>query len=261
MRRLEIGRLSVVQPSPVFLLLVGLTALIGTLLATSPPESAVRMLTILFILSGWLVSLCVHEFGHALAGYLGGDHGVVYRGALTLDPRYYTNPLLSIVLPVIFLVMGGFALPGGSVMVDDHLLRSRRWELAVSAGGPIGTLLTLLLAAGPFLIGADRWTTPENTYFWSALAGLAQVLAISLIFNLLPIPPLDGFRILSHWMTYEARHIGLSLGFAPLLIFYLVMSQPSPLRDAFWDFNWRFGEMLGIPIYDAWWALTQLTLQ
>lgn len=258
--RIATGRLAAVHPSPLFLMLIGLTAFTGVLLATSPPDGAVRMLTIIFILSGWLVSVCVHEFGHALAGYLGGDQGVVYRGGLTLDPRYYTDPLLSIVLPIVFLVMGGFALPGGSVMVNDRVLRSRRWELAVSAGGPVGTLLVLALAAGPFLLGAERWITAENYYFWSALAGLAQILAISLVFNLLPIPPLDGFRILSHWMTYEARYIGLSLGFAPLLVFYLVMSQPSPLRDAFWDFNWTFGEMLHIPIYDAWWAMTQLSL-
>ena len=50
--------------------------------------------------AGWLVSLCLHEYAHALVAYRAGDLGVAERGYLTLNPLKYTHPLLSIVLPV-----------------------------------------------------------------------------------------------------------------------------------------------------------------
>ncbi|QLP97711.1 MAG: hypothetical protein HZY79_10385 [Rhodoblastus sp.] len=62
-----------------------------------------------FVMSGWIVSLCLHEFGHAYVAYLGGDVGVKERGYLSLDPLGYTQPMFSIVLPVLFLAMGASA--------------------------------------------------------------------------------------------------------------------------------------------------------
>lgn len=251
---------SLFRPSSTFLALVGLTVLTGVLLAASPPEGAVRMLMVVFIVSGWLVQLCIHEYGHALAGYLGGDHGVAGRGALTLDPAAYTNPLLSVILPLVFLLLGGIPLPGGLVYVDRNRLRSRRWELAVSAGGPIGTLLFVGIVCAPFLALQDGWITEGNLDFWVALSGLAQVSILALVLNLLPIPPLDGFNIASHWMSYETRAYAYSMGWMPLMLLYVFFSIPSPFVDAFWDFNTGLGLLAGIPEGWGWWALGQMTL-
>ena len=251
---------SLFRPSGTFLSLVGLLILTGVLLAASPPERAVRMLIVVFIVTGWLVQLCIHEYGHALAGYLGGDHEVADRGALTLDPAAYTNPLLSFGLPMIFLLMGGIPLPGGSVLVSRSRLRSRRWHLAVSAGGPIGTLIMLMFVCLPFLVMQDGWVTETNIEFWYALAGLGQVLAVALVLNLLPVPPLDGWNIASHWMSPETRATAASYGYMPLLALFAMFWIPSPFTDFFWDFNDGLGLLLGIPQGWGWWGLSQLTL-
>jgi Zn-dependent protease len=254
------GSVALFRPSATFLGLVGILIMTGVMLATSPPDGAVRMLIVVFILSGWLVALCVHEYGHALAGYLGGDHGVAERGALTLDPAAYTDPLMSFGLPLIFLMMGGIPLPGGSVLISRHRLRSRRWHLAVSAGGPLGTLLMLMIVCAPFLVRQESWITSSNIEFWYALAGLGQVLAIALVLNLLPIPPLDGWNIASHWMSHETRAYAANLGYIPLMILFAMFWLPTPFTYAFWDFTDGLGLLLGIPQDWGWWGLSQLEL-
>ena len=248
------------RPSGTFLGLVGILVFTGYLLATAPPEGAVRMLIVVFILSGWLVALCIHEYGHALAGYLGGDTGVADRGALTLDPAAYTNPLTSFGLPLLFLLLGGIPLPGGSVLVNRHRLRSPRWDLAVSAGGPIGTLLMLAIVCAPFLVMQDGWITESNVEFWYAMSGLGYVLAIALVLNLLPVPPLDGWNIFSHWMSYETRAYAASLGYMPLLVLFALFWIPSPFAYVFWDFSYGLSILLGIP--EGWgiWGLSQLAV-
>ena len=50
----------------------------------------------IFVIAGWLVSLCLHEFGHAFTAWRFGDHDVAVRGYLTLDPRRYSHPVLSL---------------------------------------------------------------------------------------------------------------------------------------------------------------------
>lgn len=83
-----------VRPSPIFLGLVGLTT-VGAALAWLA-GSSVRPLAyagvFVFVIAGWLVSLCLHEFGHAFTAWRFGDHDVAVRGYLTLDPRRYSHP-------------------------------------------------------------------------------------------------------------------------------------------------------------------------
>jgi Zn-dependent protease len=250
-----------VRPSAIFIGLVGVMLGSGVWLCLSPSHAWVRPLTVAFILSGWIASVCVHEFGHALAAWLGGDDSVAERGYLNLDPRRYTNPLLSVALPVLFLLMGGLGLPGGAVLVQTSWLRSRRWELLVNAAGPLGTLLCLLLAAAPSLLGGERWISAGNVYFWAALAGLTQLLVISLILNLLPIPPLDGFNILSHWLPAGTRQQAAALGFMPLLLLYVVLGMPGPLADSFWHLADTLGSLLRQPDGYGAWAISQLSLR
>src|SRR5262249_103653 len=69
----------------------------------------------LFVLSGWIVSLCLHEVAHAYAAYWGGDKSVVHKGYLSLSPFAYTHPLMSFGLPLVYLLLGGIGLPGGGV--------------------------------------------------------------------------------------------------------------------------------------------------
>ena len=93
-----------VRPSPIFLALVGLTAVGGVLAWTAgrtTPTSA-YIGVFLFVIAGWLVSLCLHEFGHAYTAWRFGDQDVAMRGYLTLNPLKYS--FANLVLGVLLLV-------------------------------------------------------------------------------------------------------------------------------------------------------------
>jgi Zn-dependent protease len=91
-----------------------------------------KALTFIVVIVGWIFSLCLHEFSHAVVAYYGGDTSVKDKGYLTFNPLKYTHPVYSIVLPVIFLLLGGIGLPGGAVYIETWRLRSKRWERAPS---------------------------------------------------------------------------------------------------------------------------------
>jgi len=109
--------------SPIFGGLVAITAISGISLWFDVLPAAPWVLTIVFVVSGWVVSLCIHEFGHAVVAYLGGDRSVKASGYLDLNPIRYANLLMSIIFPVVFLVLGGIALPGGAVYIDHSAIR------------------------------------------------------------------------------------------------------------------------------------------
>src|ERR1043166_9038995 len=97
----------------------------------------------------WILSVCLHEFGHAIVAFYGGDTSVREKGYLTLNPLKYTHPVYSLLMPVLFMMIGGIGLPGGAVYIDRSLLRSRVWESAVSLAGPamnLGLIVVLGLA-------------------------------------------------------------------------------------------------------------------
>src|SRR5512146_3018031 len=102
-------------------------------------------MTFLIVILGWIFSLCLHEFSHALVAYYGGDTTVRDKGYLTFNPLKYTHPVYSIVLPLLLLLMGGIGLPGGAVYIENWRLRSRGWISAVSLAGPTANLLVAVV--------------------------------------------------------------------------------------------------------------------
>src|SRR5690606_25802544 len=60
-----------------------------------------------FVLAAWMVSLCLHEFGHAYLAYRSGDRSVASKGYLTLNPFKYSDAVLSFLIPVVFIMLGG----------------------------------------------------------------------------------------------------------------------------------------------------------
>ena len=61
----------------------------------------------------WIMSVVLHELAHGIVAYLGGDYTIRERGGLTLNPIQYIDPVMSLLLPAVFLLMGGIPLPGG----------------------------------------------------------------------------------------------------------------------------------------------------
>jgi len=224
----------VLSISPIFMAIVGATAASGALLWFGAAPGLAGILTIVFVTAGWIVSLCVHEFCHALVAYLGGDRAVATSGYLTLDPLRYTNVLLSLVMPIIFLLLGGIGLPGGAVYINHSALRSKKWDSAVSAAGPAGTVLCGLLVAIPFMWpGHQYWITVANVDFFGALAFLGFIEAVAVILNLIPVPGLDGFGIIRPWLPYSAQAMAMQYGTMAMMGVFVVLWFVAPVRDVF----------------------------
>ena len=244
--------------SPVFLGIVAITAASGVLLSTNLLPGFAGPLTIAFVTLGWITSLCIHEFGHALVAYLGGDRSVVASGYLTLNPLRYTNLLLSLIMPVIFLLLGGIGLPGGAVYINHSALRSKAWSSAVSAAGPVGTLLCGLLVALPFVLpGRIAWLSAGNFNFWAALAFLGFIEAVAIVLNLLPVPGLDGFGIIRPWLPYSLQDLAIRAGGIGLLAVFAILWYVAPIRDVFFQTVFNLTSLVQI---DPQWIIYGQTL-
>jgi Zn-dependent protease len=238
----------VIQVSPVFLGLVGVTAASGALLWFGIVPAFAGALTIVFVTVGWITSVCVHEFGHAFVAYLGGDRSVRASGYLDLNPLRYTNILLSLIMPVLFLLLGGIGLPGGAVYIDRGALRSRAWDSAVSIAGPAGTLVCGLIVAIPFMVGAGAGLFNEtNAGFFAALAFLGFIEAIALVLNLLPVPGLDGYGIIRPWLPYTLQGLANQYGQLGILAVFGVLWFVAPVSGAFFQAVLQLTGTIGIP--------------
>jgi Zn-dependent protease len=209
---------SSVRPSPIFLFILGLFALSGLAvwrygMGVTPDghvEQSARILLFVFVVSGWIVSLCLHEFGHAFFAYRSGDRSVAAKGYLTLNPLKYTDMALSFVLPVLFLLLGGIGLPGGAVYIDRGAIRGRLKHSLISAAGPLANLV-FAIVLGVILTNLSTGGV-GHMLFWSGLAFLAFLQVTAAVLNLLPVPGLDGFGMVEpylprYWVA-QANRVG-----------------------------------------------------
>jgi Zn-dependent protease len=230
--------------SPIFISLVLFTIAMAAFLWFEVGKDP-QLFMFAFVIGGWLISLCLHEFGHALAAFWGGDESVENKGYLTLNPLKYTHPVISIVIPLIMMLMGGIAFPGGAVYINVQALRKPSYRSLVSAAGPLANVFCLFLLALPFTKLPFYYIfskAPEE--FLSALGVLALLQMVALFINLLPLPGLDGFGILEPFLPREfdfLRSFG-SLGF---LIIFVLLWADSPISDFFWNNVWHAMELLG----------------
>lgn len=199
----------------------------------------------LLVIVGWVFSVCLHEFGHALVAYYGGDYTVKDKGYLTLNPVHYTHPVYSLLMPIVFMLLGGIGLPGGAVYINDHLLRSRTWRAAVSLAGPAMNLLLVLVLCLPF------WTGIVDSRFAPALAFLLQLEISAILFNLLPIPPLDGFHAVAPWLPEDITQKLQEHSNTILWIVFLVMWYVPAANLLFWGVVGAALSHLGIDPYLA----------
>lgn len=210
--------------SPWFLLLLGVAAAGGVLCvaATSMRSEALAVTGIvLVVLGGWAVSLCLHEFGHAIVAYRGGDTSVAYKGYLTLDFRRYTDVGYSFVLPLVILLIGGIPLPGGAVWIDHGAIRSRAWRSGMSVAGPAMNLaLGLVLMV---LVGS----VSMPPVLAAGLSALALFQVIAFVLNMLPVPGLDGYGALEPYLPMPAQRLGAQVRpWAPIVLLLLILVVP-----------------------------------
>ncbi len=201
------------------------------------------MSTFVLVLFLWIFSVCLHEFAHAVVAYRGGDTSVRDKGYLTLNPVKYLDPMGSLILPVVFLVMGGIGLPGAAVYIDRSRLRSAHWDSAVSLSGPAMNFLILVLLATvistPAVAGSD---------YAPALAFLALLQASAIVLNLLPLPGFDGYGALWPYLPPALRtRFDRYAGYAVLALFLLLFLVP-PVARAFWLLVALLTDAVGVPL-------------
>ncbi|MFK0245102.1 site-2 protease family protein [Amycolatopsis azurea] len=235
------------RPSPIFLGILAATVLGGVLAAfgdattiySQKYDPLIITGVVLLVAGGWVASLTLHEFGHAVVAFRGGDHSVAHKGYLSMDVRKYTDPVLSIVLPLVFLIIGGIPLPGGAVWIEHGRLRSRGVQSWVSLAGPlsnlgVGVALTLVVALVPMANGLVI-----------GLSFLALLQIVTFLLNILPIPGLDGWGAIEPYLSPGAREFGAKARpWAPLVLFAVLFAVPgaSPLL---WKVSYSIFDTVG----------------
>lgn len=169
-----------------------------------------------------LVSMTFHEAMHAFVSYWLGDDTAKLQGRLTLNPIKHIDPFLTILLPLLLLVAG---LPpfGGAKPVPFNPNRVKGGEWGAALVAIAGPLTNLLLAFIIFGIGAVLQLDSNST------AGSIVSLAVQInlgffIFNMLPIPPLDGSRVI-YALAPEFIRRGMEVieRFGIMLVFIIVL--------------------------------------
>jgi Zn-dependent protease len=179
-----------------------------------------------------LFSLCVHECAHAWMAARLGDHTAEMQGRITLNPLYHIDPLGSLLIPglAIFGPLFGFTWLSGILIgwakptpvISRNFQKIRRDENLVALAGPASNLLMALAAMTVLVVislavpgghdmvlstfaGGLATGVASNTQAIILLATLAILINFSLfIFNLLPVPPLDGSYLLRNMLPYNA---------------------------------------------------------
>jgi len=157
-------------------------------------------MTFAIVFFGWIFSLCLHEFSHALVAYYGGDYTVREKGYLTFNPLKYTHPVFSIVLPLLFLLMGGIGLPGGAVYIERWRIRNRYWLSAMSLAGPLSNLVFAMIL-GLIL----RFSPVTDSGIWPGVSFLLVLQISAVLFNLIPLPPFDGYNAIEPFLHPAIR--------------------------------------------------------
>ncbi len=136
-----------------------------------------------------LIPVTIHEFAHAYVADRLGDPTPRAQGRLTLNPLAHLDPLGSLV----FLVSGfGWAKP---VQINPaNFADWRRGTLVVAAAGPLANVTLALILGAPYKVGLLDISTPD--LFTTIVLLMIRINAVLAIFNLIPVPPLDGSKIL-----------------------------------------------------------------
>lgn len=201
--------------------------------------------TILTGMPVFLFSLVFHEWAHAAtAARLG--HGVDdYQERLTLNPMAHLDPVGSLLFPLIGMVYGGFIFGWAKPVRWSPRSTKHFWRdsMLVSSAGPLANVLLMfgfafLLRA---LAGVDLlWASAGDLTPWAKMARFGVYInALLALFNMIPLPPLDGSKVLSYFLRPETAHRLLtfnpmmSMGLVMLLVWQGALTVPLRFLDQF----------------------------
>jgi Zn-dependent protease len=187
-----------------------------------------------------VIAFPVHEFSHAFAAFKLGDSTARYQGRLTLNPVAHFDPIGGGLLAISALVGGVFVGWAKPTPVNPFNLQyGNRGEAIVALSGPLSNLVLAVAVAIPLrLIGANPEmlrtiaSNPLADFVYGIAAFFVVINVFLMIFNLLPIPPLDGWRVLLGVLdtrtAYNLRRYE-QYGFVVLLL--LILISPAFIGD------------------------------
>lgn len=176
-------------------------------------------------------SAILHEIAHGYVAMRLGDPTARLRGRLTLDPRPHIDLYMTILLPLLLIFSGSGLIIGGAkpVPVDPFNFRDGRKDMAlVALAGPLTNFI--LAAIASILLHIVGMTIASNN-FWLALLQFfliytAHINVMLAIFNLLPIPPLDGSKVFSLLLPDHLAQQYLSIGSLGMIILFVLLLNP-----------------------------------
>ena len=181
------------------------------------------MLNLIIILVIIVGSVVLHELSHGLVAYWLGDHTAKDAGRLTFNPIKHIDPYMSILVPVVLYLLRAPVFGGAKpIPVDYRNLKWHEWGMALVAfAGPFTNFLIAFLI---FIIGHfSGWLYLNDSLIQFVCRRFIQVNLGFMIFNLIPIPPLDGSRILYAIAPDGFRNILSSMEQYGFIIVYMLI--------------------------------------
>lgn len=185
----------------------------------------------LIMLPGILLAISIHEFSHGFVAVKLGDDTPKVQGRMTLNPLKHIDPFGFMCL---LLVGFGWAKP---VMINSRNFKNpRRDDLLVSLAGPVSNFIMAFIFT-IFMKLADMFLpyTLTTQVIWEVLSGTVQINLVLMVFNLLPIPPLDGHHILGNiggapvWNFYNKYFDQLRFVMLLLIVFKVTSKVIGPI--------------------------------
>ncbi|MBE6075137.1 MAG: site-2 protease family protein [Selenomonas ruminantium] len=202
-----------------------------------------NLLQIVAGLPGLIIAMVIHEYAHAQVAVWLGDFTPRMMGRLTLNPKAHIDPLGMLAL---FLVHFGWAKP---VMINPHNFKQpRRDDILVSLAGPGANLLMAFLALVALVLLSRVGVYITEGIYWVFMLIVEYNIGFA-IFNLLPLPPLDGSHVLKQLLPRDLAYQFASLERYSFLILILLLMTPVlsmiliPMRGAVLEV---FRTLLGI---------------
>lgn len=178
-----------------------------------------------------LLSMTLHEAMHAFVGYWLGDDTAKLEGRLTLNPVKHIDPFLTLLLPIMLAVVGAPIFGGAKpVPFNPNRVRYDEWGAAlVAVAGPLTNLLIAFIVFGVYVLAG----APETGLFASIVMTAVSVNLGFFIFNMIPIPPLDGSRVLYALAPEFARRGMEAIERYGIMLVFIIVIVASPLIGQF----------------------------